>query len=66
MPRYGESIIRVPVTVSAATVLRQFFRVAGDALQGDPAVPYTIRARVGGGWFGPRSFTTNGTLRLSY
>jgi len=62
VPRFGEALIELPVSVSAVAVLRQ----ALDALEGTPAaeVPYTLRGRFAGGLLGSMRFSDSGTLKL--
>ena len=62
VPRFGEALIELPVSVSAVAVLRQ----ALDALEGTPTaeVPYTLRGRLAGGLLGGMRFSDSGTLKL--
>lgn len=62
VPRFGEALLEIPVSVSAAAVLRQ----ALGALEGKPAaeVPYTLRGRLAGGLLGSMHFSDSGTLKL--
>lgn len=61
VPRYGDSVIELPVSVSAAALVRQ----ALDAFDGRPAaaLPYTLRGRLGGR-FGGLRFSEAGSLEL--
>lgn len=60
VPRYGEAIIAVPVTVSAVDVMRQVlgFVQAPDA----GAVRYRVLGKIDGGMFGSRRFSEEGSL----
>lgn len=63
VPRYGETLVSVPLTVPAFTVLRQAFSLAGsDAPPGQ--FPYMLRGRLGGGITGGTRFIDQGTLSL--
>ena len=63
VPRYGEAVLTVPVTVSALDMARQIAALAdgGDA----PAWHYRIEGKLEGGLFGTRRFGDSGTLDLS-
>ncbi|KON79746.1 LEA type 2 family protein [Azoarcus sp. PA01] len=62
VPRFGEALLSVPVTVSAFTAMRQALAlVEGGALDG---VPYLLRGKLGGGAFGVTRFSEKGTLSL--
>ena len=63
VPRYGQKVFTIPVTISAFNVARQVFG-AMDA--DDPAeVRYELRGKLEGGLFGTRRFTDQGMLRLA-
>ncbi|MGA7781805.1 MAG: LEA type 2 family protein [Paraburkholderia sp.] len=63
VPRYGETLVSVPLTVSAFTALRQAFSLAGsDAPIGQ--FPYILRGRLAGGLTGGTRFIDQGTLSL--
>lgn len=60
VPRFGETVFSVPVSVSAFSAARQALGVAsGDALRG---LPYVIRGRLAGGAFGGVRFVDRGRL----
>ncbi|MCK0511543.1 LEA type 2 family protein [Aromatoleum buckelii] len=62
VPRFGETLFRVPVTVSAFTAMRQALAIVeGDTLDD---VPYVLRGKLGGGAFGVTRFSEKGTLSL--
>ncbi|ENO87212.1 LEA type 2 family protein [Thauera linaloolentis] len=62
VPRFGEAVVGVPVTVSTAAVLRQALGVIeGRKTDG---VPYTLRGRLAGGVLGGVRFSDTGTLSL--
>ncbi len=61
VPRFGESVIAVPVTISAFRMARQ---VVG-AMQGGgiSKIDYEMKGKLGGG-FNPRRFVTKGSFDL--
>lgn len=62
VPRFGETVLSVPVTVSAAAALRQALGLIG----GEPLarVPYELRGKLAGGLIGSVRFADAGTLSL--
>ncbi|MEN0106368.1 MAG: LEA type 2 family protein [Pseudomonas sp.] len=64
VPRYGEKLIKIPVTISAFSVLRQAWGVAASAPSGQEAVPYELSGKLGGGLWGAARFTDSGELTL--
>lgn len=57
VPRYGESVVVIPVSVSALNMARQI----GPLLdQRGPALEYTVRGKLEGGLFGTRRFSGSG------
>jgi LEA14-like dessication related protein len=61
VPRFGETVIEVPVSVSAVAMLRQAIGMMGDRPRA--AVPYVLQGRLGGA-FGGMRFSDSGTLAL--
>lgn len=63
VPRYGETIIAVPVTVPATAILKQLF---GIATSGKPPskFDYRLRGRLGGSGLGGAQFESEGELEL--
>lgn len=59
---FGERLIEVPITISAFSVLRQAWNITG----GSPIqnVPYALRGKLGGGFWGTRRFTDAGVLSI--
>ena len=59
---FGERLIDVPVTISAFSVLRQAWSLTG----GGPIqnVPYALRGKLGGGFWGTRRFSDAGVLSI--
>ncbi|SAL85054.1 late embryogenesis abundant protein [Caballeronia choica] len=62
VPRFGEAVLSVPVTVSAFTAARQALGFAGGSKFDN--IPYALRGRLAGGPFGGTRFTDKGTLNL--
>lgn len=62
VPRFGETVIGVPLTVPAFAAVRQAFAFAGSAQAG--SVPYEIRGRLAGGFGGGARFAAQGRLSL--
>lgn len=61
IPRYSESVISVPVSVSAISVLRQGLSFAnGDR----SSITYAIRGKIGGSMLGGSTFKSNGQVDL--
>jgi LEA14-like dessication related protein len=61
VPRYGEAVISVPVSVSAVAAVRQMLGLADGTARGE--LPYKLRGRLGGP-FGGGGFNAEGTLKL--
>jgi LEA14-like dessication related protein len=62
VPRFGETVVNVPLTVPAFAAVRQAFAFAGAAQSGQ--IPYVLRGKVGGGLMGTTRFIDQGTLSL--
>ena len=64
VPRFGESVINVPVTVST---LRVAFHALGLALDGNPTekVTYKLSGKLDGPVFGSTSFKADGEFSLT-
>lgn len=62
VPRFGETLIRVPMTVSALSVARQLLGLASPTPPTD--LPYRLRGKLAGGAFGVHRFEQRGTLDL--
>ncbi|WP_250514871.1 LEA type 2 family protein [Caballeronia sp. INDeC2] len=62
VPRFGETVVSVPVTVSAFSVARQAFGFAsGDTVS---KVSYAVRGKLAGGAFGGARFADSGYVDL--
>jgi LEA14-like dessication related protein len=62
VPRYGEAVLTIPVTISALDMARQVLGFADVENQNE--IPYRVRGKLEGGWFGTRRFTDEGTFTL--
>lgn len=60
VPRFGETLISVPVSISAFSAMRQAWGAAG--YQAGQGLPYVLRGKLAGGLFGTSYFTDAGTL----
>jgi hypothetical protein len=60
VPRFGETLISVPVSISAFSAMRQAWG-ATDYRPGQ-GLPYVLRGKLAGGLFGTRRFNDSGTL----
>ena len=62
VPRFGEAVVSVPVSISAFAALRQALGIAeGDSLDD---VPYVLRGKLAGGPLGVVRFADEGTMSL--
>lgn len=62
VPRYGEAVVTVPVSVSALSMMRQALGVIDGT--GTAELPFAMRGRFGGGVLGGMRFSESGTMRL--
>ena len=62
VPRYGETLISVPVSVSAFAAVRQALALTSVAERGE--LPWVVRGKLAGGMFGSVRFSDSGTLKL--
>ncbi len=63
VPRYGQTILTIPVTISAFDVARQVY---GAVHADDPSeVRYEVRGKLEGGLLGTRRFEDRGMFRLA-
>ncbi|MDX2351412.1 LEA type 2 family protein [Stutzerimonas xanthomarina] len=62
VPRFGETVLSVPVTISAFSAARQALGLAEHI--GLDEVPYVLRGKLAGGVFGTQRFVEKGTLDL--
>jgi LEA14-like dessication related protein len=62
VPRYGEAVLTIPVTISAFSMARQVLGFASVREQNE--VRYRVRGKLEGGLFGTRRFSAEGTFQL--
>jgi LEA14-like dessication related protein len=62
VPRFGETVIVVPVSISAFAALRQVLGYADASQRGE--IPYTVSGKLAGSAFGSVRFSHSGTLKL--
>ena len=61
VPRFGETVITVPVTVSAFAIARQVISLAGGS---NPKVEFIARGKLSDGSFGGSRFESKGSFEL--
>ncbi len=61
VPRFGEAVVVIPVTVSGLGVVRQFLAMAESP---PDALRYKVSGKLSGGLFGTRRFHGEGRLDL--
>jgi len=64
VPRYGEAVLEIPVTISALNMARQVLGFTNASAQEQRDVSYKVRGKLEGGLFGTRRFTDEGTFDL--
>jgi hypothetical protein len=64
VPRYGEAVLEIPVTVSALNMARQVLGFVNQNQQDQRNVSYVVKGKLEGGVFGTRRFTDEGTFEL--
>lgn len=67
VPRFGETVVNVPLTVPAFAAVRQAFTFAGAVQAGtvqSGQIPYILRGKLAGGLTGTIRFVDQGTLSL--
>jgi hypothetical protein len=62
VPRYGEAVLTIPVTISAFDMARQVLGFANAPDERE--VRYRVRGKLEGGVFGTRRFSSDGTFEL--
>lgn len=62
VPRFGESVLQVPMTVSAFSAARQALGLAERF--GEDQLPYVLRGKLASGVFGTQRFVEKGTLEF--
>ena len=64
VPRFGESVISVPVTTSAMRMVRQALGMMNGDGKGIGKVSYALTGKLNGPTFGSRRFESKGDLEL--
>jgi hypothetical protein len=62
LPRYGEVVLSIPVTLSSINVARLVFGIVRD--ENPEEFTYRVRGKREGGWFGTRRFEDEGVIEL--
>ena len=62
VPRFGETVVSVPLTVPAFAAVRQAFAFPGAVQAGQ--IPYILRGKLAGGLTNTTRFVDQGTLSL--
>jgi LEA14-like dessication related protein len=60
VPRFGETLLSVPVSISAFSAIRQAWGAAG--YRPDRGLPYELSGKLAGGLFGTMRFKDQGVL----
>lgn len=60
VPRYGEVLLEVPMTVSALSATRQLWKLSQPRPTG--RIPYRLHGKLASGPFGGKRFSSEGTL----
>ncbi|SNS72959.1 LEA type 2 family protein [Pseudomonas segetis] len=60
VPRFGETVISVPVTISAFSAMRQ--AMGASSYKPGQGLPYELSGKFAGGLFGTSRFSDSGTL----
>ena len=63
VPRYGETLIYVPVTISAFNMVNQLFGFMNA--ESTDQISYRVRGKLEGGLFNTRRFRDEGTFALT-
>jgi LEA14-like dessication related protein len=63
VPRYGEIVFTIPVTISAFNVARQIYGAMNA--ENPDEVRYAVRGKLEGGLFGTKRFRDEGTFTLA-
>lgn len=64
VPRFGESVIGVPVTISMLNVVKQVLGAMGPTASPVDKVRYKLEGKLNGTGFGSHRFTSHGELQL--
>ncbi len=64
LPRFGETTLAVPVSVSGLSMVRQLLGLARHGDEAGPRLPYVLRGKLGGGLLGTLRFESRGEVNL--
>lgn len=64
LPRFGETLLTVPVSISAFAALGQAYLLAEHQGRSQAGLPYELHGKLSSGLFGGASFTDSGVLNL--
>ncbi|MDH0334256.1 LEA type 2 family protein [Pseudomonas otitidis] len=64
IPRFSETVVSVPVTISAFSALRQAWG-ATSSRNTRAGIPYSVRGKLGGGFWSTVRFNDSGVLNLA-
>jgi LEA14-like dessication related protein len=64
VPRFGESVVAVPVTISMLNVVKQVFGAMDPKSPPSGRIRYTLEGKLNGTGFGSHRFTSQGELQL--
>jgi LEA14-like dessication related protein len=62
VPRYGETVLTIPVAIGAFNMARQVLGFVNASADGGNTVEYRVRGKLEGGLFGTRRFNETGTF----
>ncbi|MFT3663813.1 LEA type 2 family protein [Piscinibacter sp.] len=64
VPRYGERVLVVPMSISALGAVRQALALADGSMTTRDSVPFVLRGKLAGGAFGAVRFSQEGSLAV--
>lgn len=64
LSRFGETVLTVPVSISAFAALGQAYLLAERQGHSQAGLPYVLKGKLSNGLFGGASFTDSGVLNL--
>ena len=62
VPRYGEAVLTIPVTIGPFNMARQLLGLVNAGAESATSVQYRVRGKLEGGLFGTRRFDESGTF----
>lgn len=64
VPRYGERVLVVPVSITALNAVRQALALADGSAAARDSVPFVLRGKLAGGAFGAVRFSQEGSIGI--